>query len=274
MEKLQKYCLKLIVVLFLITACNTSDLKKDKRLEAEKVYSEAIKNIQGSPAFMNGIANAVKIDPTFDKAVRELSVAYVKRGMPLQWKPIFDQAVELNPEKWLGYRGYLYLWFYRDYKKAIQDFDAVDALTPNFIDNPQGHSVHYWRGIAYLGLKDYENSISYFQKHLKSQKEKLGEDWVEINAYLYLGIAYYETNELEKANLCFDNAIKYNDNKFADAKYYKSKIYKQKGDIEKAKIFIKEALEEFNLGYLNKRVYVEALRELYLDDYKELELSL
>lgn len=273
MGKLLKYCLSFIFIFFLIS-CNKSEEKIDKRVEAEKVYKEAIKYGQGSTECMNGIANAIEIDPTFDKAIRELSVAYLKRGMPLKWKPLFDKAVELNPEGWQGYRGYLYLWFYRDYKKAIKDFDALDVLTPNFIDNPQGHSIDYWRGIAYLGLKDYKNSIAYFKKHIQFQRETIGEDWVEITAFLYLGIAYLEADNLKEADNCFNNAIKYNADKYADAKYYKSLIHKQKGEIKIAKQLINSAINDFKKGYSNKRVYVEALRELYLDDYKELQLSL
>jgi len=272
MEKLLKYYLSFIIVFFFIS-CNSSKEKNNRKI-AEEIYEKATQHPQGSPECMNGIAEAIKIDPTFDKAVRELSVAYLKRGMPLQWKPIFDKAVELNPESWQGYRGYLYLWFYRDYKKSIQDFDALDVLTPNFIDNPQGHSIDYWRGIAYLGLKDYENSIAYFNKHIKFQTTNLGEDWVEITAFLYLGIAHLESNNLKEAEINFDKAIQYNLGRYADAKYYKSLLFKERGEINNAKILIKSAILDFQDGLSNKRIYVEALRELYLDDYKELQLSL
>lgn len=203
METLLKYCLSFIFI-FLLISCNKPEEKIDKRIEAEKVYKEAIKYGQGNPECMNGIANAIEIDPTFDKAIRELSVAYLKRGMPLKWKPQLDKAVVLNPEMWLGYRAYCYLWFYRDYKKAIIDFDKADDLTPNIEDYPHGNNTKYWKGIAYLGLKDYKNSISQFQKYISYQDEKYGEGFVEVTGYLYLGIAYYESGNMKKATFYFD----------------------------------------------------------------------
>ncbi len=61
-----------------------------------------------------------------------------------------DQAVACDSSRWIGWRGYLYPYFYRDNKKAIADFDTTNHLTPDFIYAPQGHSVDYWGGHAYL----------------------------------------------------------------------------------------------------------------------------
>lgn len=262
MERLPKLFLS-IVVLCLISSCQT------KREKAEDTYRRAIHYPQGSMMSINGIKRAAEIDPTFEQAVYELSVAYLKRGLPHKWKPQYNKAVDLYPELRVPRRGYLYLWFYRDYKKAIEDFNASDSLTPDFIDNPQGHSVDFWRGIAYLGLNDYKNCIRYFDKHIKKETEESGEDWVEHEAFLYRGIAYYESGNSEKALENFNSLLKYNP-QFADAKYYKAKILLQQGNTEEAKTLINEAIDDFYAGFYNKRPYVEALRQLYIDDYETL----
>ena len=187
METLLKYCLNTLLLILLLSCNGQKQLKTnpEKRAQAEKIYEEAIQHYQGTAEFQNGIIEAIDVDPTFDEGIRELSVAYLKRGIPHEWKKRIDIAVELNPTIWQGYRGYNYLWFYRDYKKAIADFDATDTLTPNFIDAPQGHSVDYWRGIAYLGLKEMEKSLAYFDKYINTEIEESGEDWVEVTAFLY-----------------------------------------------------------------------------------------
>lgn len=274
MEKLLKYYLSFYILLVGIS-CKEEGLSIEKRrVKAEKIYKEASNFKQGSVSSMLGIEKSVAIDPTFDKGVRELSVAYLKRGIPFKWKDQLDKAVAINPEEWIGYRGYNYLWFYRDYKKAIADFDATDTLTPNFIDFPQGHSVDYWRGIAYLGLKDYENSISYFQKHMNKKIKDSGEDWIELKAFLYTGIAYYESGNTEKAIFYFDKVLHYNNGNYADAKYYKALILKEKGEVLKAQNLIIDAIADFENGYINKRPYVESLRQLYLEDYNQLKKAL
>jgi len=237
---------------------------------AEKTFKEGPYFYQGSPETMSRIERAIEIDPTYCDAVRELSVAYLKRGIPHKWKTEMDKAVICNPQIWQPFRGYNYLWFYRDYKKAIADFNASDTLTPNFIDAPQGHSVDYWRGIAYLGLNDYENSIYFFDKYINKEIEDSGEDWVELTAFLYRGIAYYENNNFEEALKNFDKQIHYA-KQTADGKYYKALILQQQDKNEKALEVLNEAIIDFNDEFFNERPYVETLRQIYIQDLEQLK---
>ncbi len=270
MEKSLKYYLSVLCVAILFISCSNEEYengKAQKRILAEKLFNEGAHLYQGSPRSMTRIQKAIDIDPTYDEAVRELSVAYLKRGIPHIWKKHIDKAVALNPEMWMGYRGYNYLWFYRDYKKAIRDFDEVDRLTPDFIDAPQGHSVDYWRGVAYLGLKDYEKSIAYFDKEIKQETEKFSENSVEVTSFLYRGIAYYQMENYEEAKSNFNKLLKHSYNKYADGKYFLAQILKKEGKIKEAKEMIQAALQDFEEGYVNKRPYVESMHELYLEDY-------
>ncbi|WP_405385077.1 tetratricopeptide repeat protein [Maribacter sp. LLG6340-A2] len=268
MEKWLKFYLSAFI-LSLSISCSNNNNEKDARTLAEERFKDAIFYRQGSVAFQNGIAEAVAIDPTYEPAVYELSVADLKRGLPHKWLPQYNKAVTLNPEQRIPWRGYLYLWFYRDYEKAIADFNASDSLTP-YLDYPQGHSVDFWRGIAYLGAKDYDNSIAYWDKHITKETEDSGEDWVELEAFLYRGIAYYEAGNSEKANENFDKVIQFFRNS-ADAKYYKAKLFLNKGDKKAALNMIDEAIVDFNNGYYNNRGYVETLRQIYLLDLEELK---
>lgn len=229
---------------------------------------------QGSSKSMTRIERAIAIDPSNCDAIRELSVAYLKRGMPDKWKSQMDKAVACNPEIWTGYRGYNYLWFYRDYNKAIKDFNATDSITPTFTESPQGHSVDYWRGIAYLGLKKYDSSLVYFNKYITTETEGNGEDWIEVTTFLYKGIVHFENNEPQKAIESLDKCIQYNSNKTADGKYYKAMALEQLGQTDQARIQIKSALEDFKKGYYNERPYVEEMRQIYLEDLEALNSKL
>ncbi|AEH00584.1 tetratricopeptide repeat protein [Lacinutrix sp. 5H-3-7-4] len=272
MEKSLKLYLSLVCLLVVFSCNKTTNLTPTKKREqAEKKYKKAIQFMQGSTPFQNGIAEAVAIDSTYEAAVYELSVADLKRGLPNKWLPQYNKAVKLDSATRIPWRGYLYLWFYRDYKKAIADFNASDTLTPNFIDAPQGHSVDYWRGIAYLGLNDYKKSNAYFEKHIAKETKEFGEDYVDVTAFLYNGISYFEAKNYNKAILNFDKQLEYSRNLSADAKYYKAKIYLAENKKEKALKTITEAINDFNQGYNNKRAYVETLRQLYLEDLIELK---
>ena len=272
MEKLLKSYLSLCCLLVLFSCKNETSLNaSEKRESAEKTYKAAIQFRQGSTAFQNGIAEAVTIDPTYEPGVYELSVADLKRGLPHKWLPQYNKAVKMDSVTRIPWRGYLYLWFYRDYKKAIADFDASDTLTPDFIDAPQGHSVDYWRGIAYLGLNDYKNSNAYFEKHMAKETKEFGEDYVDITAFLYNGISYFEAGDYEKALLNFNKQLEYSRNLSADAKYYKAQIFIAEDKNKEALETINEAIDDYNQGYNNKRAYVETLRQIYPQDLTALK---
>lgn len=298
METSQKFFLS-ICLLVLVCSCKDNSNPKEQSLAC---FHYGMSHYQGTQESINAFAKAVECDPTHAESWRELSIPFLKRGMPHLWKKYMDKAIELDPITWQGYRGYNYLWFYRDYKSAIADFDATDTLTPNFTDAPQGHSVDYWRGIAYLGLKDYKNSIAYFDKHIQKETEETGEDWVEHEAFLYRGIAHYEAGNLEKALENINTLLKYNAD-FADAKYYKALIAKDELQLlqqdiqmkefqysdhihtkilketfqkkkQEALTIINQGIENFNTGYSDQRPYVETIRQLYLEDYKILKAKL
>lgn len=298
METLPKSFLSIILVILLFSCEEKIDTKK----RSMECFEYGMQHYQGTQESINGFAKAVEYDPTHAESWRELSIPFLKRGMPHLWKKYIDKAVELDPVAWQGYRGYNYLWFYRDYKKAIADFNATDTLTPNFTDAPQGHSVDFWRGIAYLGLKDYENSIAFFDRHIQKEIKESGEDWVEHEAFLYRGIAHYEARNYEKALKSLNTLLKYNTD-FADAKYYKALILLEECESLQLKInfeeqtrssnflakilkkerqekqqealkIIEEAIENFNNGYSDQRPYVETIRQLYLEDYTNLKAKL
>ncbi|MCH2195884.1 tetratricopeptide repeat protein [Kordia sp.] len=310
MEILQKFFPSVIIVILLSSCEEKVDLKK----RSMECFKHGLYYYQGTQESINAFAKAIELDPTHAESWRELSIPFLKRGMPHLWKKYIDKAVELDPIAWQGYRGYNYLWFYRDYKKAIADFDATDTLTPKFIDAPQGHSVNYWRGIAYLGLKDYKNCIAYFDLHIQIEIDELGEDWVELEAFLYRGIAHYEIEKdkeyLSKTNQSkyelalkdFNTILKYFPN-FADAKYYKALILfdeceslqlrinfeqqtrssnhlakiliaQRQKKQQKALKIIEDAIDNFKNGYSNQRPYVETMRQLYLEDYVGLKAML
>lgn len=269
MEKLLKYFRSLFILLLLSCQGQDNTQAVNRSKIADSIFNLDKKLFQGSKESQEILKKAIEVDATHDDALREISVPFLKRGMPHQWKPLYQKAVDADPQTWVPMRGYLYLLFYRDYKKAIADFNASDTLTP-YLDYPQGHSVDYWRGIAYLGLKDYQNSIAYWDKHITKETEDSGEDWVELEAFLYRGIAYYESGDLEKALKNFDKILTYFKTS-VEAKYYYAKILLEKGDKTQALTFWEGAKADLKNKLGLHHNYVEMLRQVYLSDIEELK---
>ncbi len=103
MERLLKYCLSALLLCAFITSCKKSSetgrLEKNEQLSKELFEEEFgthdhFKPIQGSPASMTILDSILILDPMNAAAWREISIPYLKRGMPLQWKPLIDKAVQ------------------------------------------------------------------------------------------------------------------------------------------------------------------------------------
>ncbi len=280
MEQLLKYFLSVILVISLFS-CNDNDEYSNLTLAERKALSIEIMEEgqrfhlpQGSPESMSRIERAIAADSTNCDAVRELSVAMLKRGMIDEWKPTFDRAVACNPKIWTPWRGYLYLQFYRDYDKAIADFDASDTLTPDFIDAPQGQSVDYWRGIAYLGKKDYVKSVAYFSKYIETTTAETGEDWAEPTAFLYKAIAYYEAGDMQNSEKAIDKFLFYNRDKTTEGHYYKARLALSTSNCVLAKEKLDLAYTNYDEENLFRHPYTEVLRQLYLEDLDELKVEI
>lgn len=280
MDKFLRLFLSSIIPVFIIASCQNKSqeisLEEAQQLSARlfetEFHEEKRYPLQGSPTAMMLLDSILKLDSTNAAAWRMISIPYLKRGMPHKWKSLFDKAVRHNPEVWQPWRGYLYLWFYRDYEKAIADFNASDTLTP-YIDYPQGHSVDYWRGIAYLGLKDYPKSIAFFDKHILKETEDSGEDWVELEAFLYRGIAHYEMGEFQKAITDFEK-IKVYFKYSAETKYYWAKCLLGLDKKDQARQLLDEAQLDYEKELRLSHDYVEMPYQIYLSDITDLKSSL
>ena len=275
MAKSLKYSLSLLALIALGN-CKERDNFKDYSLSERKRMSvEYLENgeknfRQGSPENMELIEIAIKLDSNNSAAWRELSVPYLKRGMPHDWKPLFDKAVEIDPVAWQGWRGYLKLFFYRDYESAIKDFNATDTLTPNFTDYPQSMSVDYLRGLAYLQLDDKQKALDYFTKYIDEVTAKNGENWVDVDAFIHRAIVLIKLREFEKAKLDLEKCLKYYSSS-SDSYYHLSVINYQLDNKAIGKEQIMEAKRLFKKGYYMHRPYVETFGQIEISDIEEME---
>ncbi|MEL7220836.1 MAG: hypothetical protein AAGJ93_05920, partial [Bacteroidota bacterium] len=170
---LKPYCLAGIMCTF-YSSCQRQEAvwyEKEFTSEEHKALSlNLLEGIgyyyQGSPASQMLLEEALAYDPNSAKIHREIGVPYLKRGIASAFPDYYGKAADLDPLGWTGWRGYLYLYFYRDYERAIADFNLTDTLTPNQVDYPQSISVDYMRGICYLMIDDYPSAIDYFDRHI------------------------------------------------------------------------------------------------------------
>ena len=235
---------------------------------------ELFKTHQGSQRAMTIIDEMLEVDSTNAEAWRERSIPYLKRGYPHEWFANYQKAIEYGAEEWIGWRGYCYLFFYKDYQRAIQDFNATDTLTPGFTDYPQAMSVHFLRGICYYGLNEFDSSQSYFQRYINEEMAGSGGfDYIDQNVYLYRGRIFQKLGDHQAAIQEFETGLKIFDQS-SDLYYHMSRSYIALGNESMAKSTAAKAKEFFEIGYFHHRPYIEVLDQIYDYDIKELLLEL
>lgn len=275
MVKSSIYCLSIVL---LLSSCTQRDwYKKEFSAEIKKQYAPQLRGgrgyyYQGSVAEQFQVKESMEFDSTDAGTWREFGTARVKRGILDEMYYFYEEAVKRKPEKWAGFRGYLYLYFYRDYPRAIADFNLGDDVSGQ-VEFSQGQSHDYMRGICYYGLKEYEASLDALSKYINKVTIEEGEDWVDVYAMLYKGLALMKLDRPEEAIVEFDRALKYYP-KLSDCYYHKARIEASFKNYTEALDLLKKARNYFNEGYYHQRPYVEVLEQIYIQDIDSLETEI
>ncbi|NNE14865.1 MAG: tetratricopeptide repeat protein [Saprospiraceae bacterium] len=280
MERLLKYCLSLCLASFLFMSCDNiiketfhkMTVEEKKQLSKDYVRLANLTE-RGSSKAMRILEKAVRLDPQNDQAWRELSLPYLHAGLYSEWSENMRMAIEINPENWQGWRAYDRLFYVRDYAGALFDLDATDTLTKNQVDYLQNTSVDYLRGLCYLGLKDYNKSIEYFNIYIEDDKKKVGDKFVDETAFLYLGIVYLKEDKYQEAIQNLQRGILYEEGN-ADFHFHLARAYCFLGDLDEARKQLTIAKKKFEDRNAMRGFRYEAIEQIYLSDILELEADL
>lgn len=273
MEISLKYSLRFFSLLLIlgINACSNIQKNEEHKELGQAKLEASWKYYQGSVKNMNLLEESVQIDSENNEAWRELSIPYLKRGYPDKWYLHYQKAINSGATNWIGARGCDYLFFYRDYKRALQDFNALDTLTPNFTDYPQATSDLYLRALCYYGLKNYSKAITFLDSHIQEQSNSPGGfDFIDPHVFLYKGLAHQQLGDSKKAKEAFQNGLKIF-NKSSDLHFHLSNLYLLQNNFSEAEKHYNIGLECFRIGYKNQHNYVEVLEEIHENDFIDLK---
>ena len=212
---------------------------------------------------------SIAIDPTFDYPYWAKSIAYLKSGDFVTWKKLIDKAVELDPKTHLGYRGWCRYQFFRDYKGAIEDIEALDRLVDYDIGQCQNGVYHLniAKGLCYKAIGEKEKALQIISEQIIENEKQ---DFVGAYDYLHQGILMFELDNVDEALIVFEKQQAYND--LAENQYYLALIYERLGDTEKFRKAIQLAKTYYVNGDRVRDAYSNPLDKIYLEDIeKELE---
>ncbi|MCB9202359.1 MAG: hypothetical protein H6604_04830 [Flavobacteriales bacterium] len=278
--------MKYILFLFISTSlfCQNLSVETEKYLqELVKNYPDSLKSYDKNKIFDIGYKNAwlgynkrgeelmqyglkkMQQDSLY-QSMRHSSVQNTKNGFFVQAIEKLEKSSSQIPEI-SGYYGWVLLYYYHDYSRALKNLEIFDNLTPNFVDAPMGECVLFLKGICYMKMENYVKAIEEFNQSEKNSDEHFGKYNYPHELQIYKGRCYEKLNNLNEALKCYDLANKVA--KTADGFYYKAIILQKLGKKEEAKINLKQALELIKKCTKSQDKYVEMFDEIYIQDIEK-----
>jgi tetratricopeptide (TPR) repeat protein len=236
--------------------------------KACEYYNKGISFPQGSRQSQLYFDSAISYCPTFAEPYREKSVPFLKRGLYAEWKRLIDKAVELQPLRYIGIRGWCLFKFLRDYKNAMADLILLDSLSKGDM-GMTGDGYFALRSLLALCKRetgDIKGALAEFDKQI-GEGEKTNS--VKLYDYLLRGVTRLKNGDYAGAMSDLEKQkAKYP--LLADTYYYIGKTFQAQGNYKLAnENFIKSRELFTKSGYHQSDPYTSPPDAIYLADIDE-----
>ena len=271
MRKSTNFIILWIIIFFqnISTAqnCNVFLYQKDTlQYEACLIAEDAYQYYQYSREYQEILDKAIEKCPHFSFAYRNKSTAYLKSGDFITWKYLIDKAVEYDFRENIGYRGWCKFQFFRDYQGAIDDIEALEAVSKGNIGYSAGGQYHLKvaKALCYKQLGDIDKAISIMEQYMIDSTNQ-----ISVFDHLHLGVMYLETGTYDKAITQLNLQTTQND--LAENQYYLALCHQKMGITDLFTTHITKAKEMYLRNQKMIFHYTEPIDRIYL---KEMDKAL
>lgn len=253
-----KYSLSIVSIVLLVSSCNKAE-------ELKQTYDENLLKLkrknyyQGSRKRQENSDLLIALNPDNSSYYQGKSMAHTKIGDYHIAFPLLEKAWELDAKETGYYYGWLLLYYYRDYERALEKLETYDNFTPNTPDFCWGEHINYLKGLCHKQMGNYEKAIEEFSNVIAYEAE-----FVDMYAYVYRGICYQKLAQHDLAIKDFDRAIQEYD-KCSMAYFYKGLSYKAIDLPKLYKASIYEAKSLVEKGFYKRHDYHEAFDGISLE---------
>jgi tetratricopeptide (TPR) repeat protein len=191
-----------------------------------------------------------------------ISVQNTKNGNYDKATEYLDKASDMEPENADGYYGWVLLYYYRDFNKALTYLNKYDSYTPDYDDYVGDDNIHYAKGLCYKGLKDYSKALEHFNLAIESELKDHDENWIYHLLFYQKARTLHLLNRHEEAIALYDKTID-SWERSSESFYYKGLAQLAMNDTVHGLENIETALELIKKGHKTSDSYVELFDEVY-----------
>ncbi|MDA7787320.1 hypothetical protein N8939_00300 [bacterium] len=203
-----------------------------------------------------------RIEDKEEEIYHHLSIQNTKNGNYNIAIAALEKAFGINPKEVAAYYGWVLLYYYHDYEKALVILDYCDALTPNFSDAPMAEDIHKLKGLAHMQLENYEKAIEEFDLNISEITETIGEEWVNVYTFVNKGRCLSAQNKHKKSIEAYQTALN-NYQECTEAYYYMALDQLEIKEEELACKNLNTAYTLIKKGYKSADNYIEYFHEVY-----------
>lgn len=196
------------------------------------------------------------------------SVQNTKNGNYAEAIMALDNAEALDATQIDDYYGWVLLYYYRDYARALTHLERFDALHSG-AKAPVGENIHFLKGLCFYQLKQFDQAIAEFTQNEAFEVKQFGQKNCNGYIYFYMARCYHLSGDLRMAKSYYEKAIAYTPFP-TEADYYLGLLYRQlKPDSKRGTRYLEKAKNLLMKGYKQQDIYVELFDEVYLSQVNE-----
>ncbi|MBC8081861.1 MAG: hypothetical protein H7Z21_01505 [Hymenobacter sp.] len=228
------------------------------------LYLQALEFPQGSIQSQVYFDRVLDLCPTFAEAYHEKSVPFLKRGDFQTWKRLMDEAVRLQPARFLGNRGWCRFKFLHDYDGALTDLTRLRTLTPGQPGQSTdgSYDLRIVEALCQRELGELRGALATFDACLADNERQ---DRVGLYDYLHRGVTKLRLLDYAGALRDFERQRGIND-KVAETYYYAALAHRQRHEPEAADRQLRQARELWQQHYRLNDPYVSMPDEISLSE--------
>ncbi len=213
----------------------------------EKYLDNLVERVwYNTPEWQSVCDSVIAICPNIAMAYQLKAIPFIKYGDYAKAFPLEDKAVELAPEEYTSYRGFLKCIFTKDYEGAIVDFKKAQELMPNGYE--MDHTYLFYEGLCNLELANYAKAEKNFKKDILIQNGGDPAKSAHYNSLFYMGVLFFETKNYALAKKYLFKCLAIY-KQHPQANYFLAMIFKNSKNKILEKKYLSISKKYFEAGY-------------------------